>query len=726
MGYLYGFVRSNLVLVTSVVLAACWFAPVLSSHFADADSYYAHVSVIPQYDHISAVQAYARTAATYNHAAGGWFPLRALPLVVWQVDSHFRAAKYLQFLVIVATLLVFGLLATRMFRGSSNAAVIAVAGCLACWQFRTPHDPVVGTSLFTTWEALLFFLACYTYVRFVDAGRNVWLLAAVAILEAAMLAGAIAWVLAIALAVGAFWFRLRGAAWLGGAALLASMAIVGLDAPALPWAHGGVYALNVLNQLLSPIPLTYRAFGHLAIGHVPNLYHGVRYIDDRFINIPPPSRLAWLAVLLTTGASFYAVIRLRKNEQAASAVFPWAGGLALWIVPAVLLGPRVIWPHGLPVGQSFDGVYFQYFGIGLLLAAALQRWGTKSAAAPVTAAIVSLAVFVSCYGNVRANGWVLARTAAADYNRSVIERAGSAGFFDKLAEGTTLAVSPTFTAPSIAYTDVSSLKYLFFHYSHRKFNVVSASRLSAADVGRDWIVATHRSRDAGLLLTASHLGALSASSPLTDRSYGFTPFSYVVDEAAAPRSGVRLVADNLKDGWVIFAERTCGDVPLTQAFAESRPVLEYGAGFYHSGPVGYAPPAVQTDALGDVSTDPNMYPKMFMSSQGELYLHKTSCSDDFLNLQAVAVSASPAMLRIHAPGRVDKIRITPTGAHFWLRFNLHKAHSPLAIRFNTNAPPAPKFDPIIFHYEHDRPRGIRIIFEPEGLWEDRGNPNERG
>lgn len=713
----YAFVRSNILSVLAAVLIVCWFAPVLSSHFADADSYYAHVSVMPQFEHISFAQAYSRVSAAYSRDAGGWFPVRTLPLAVWLIDSHFRIAKFLQYLFIAATLLTFGLLATRLFR-SSNTAALAVTSCLACWQFRTPHDPVVGTSLLTTWGALLFFCGWYAWLRRVDSGNKFELVAALGLLCAAMLSGPIPCALVVLLAITSLACRLPGASWLIGTALITTTAIFRLGAPTAPWAHQGSYALNVFNQLLSALPLAYRALNHLAIGHVPNLYHGVRYIDDRFIFIPGPSHLAWLTILLATGLAYSAVSRLSSDNKAGGAAFAWVAGLALWIAPAILLGSAALWRQGLPPGQSFDGVYYQYFGVGLLATAAVRHLCRNTAAASRTAALVSLAVFVACYGNVRANAWVLAKTTAADYNRSVIERAGSAGFFDVFPDGTTFAVSPTFIVPSIALAGVSSLKYLFFHYSHRRFNIVSVARLSKADVGRDWIVETEPSRDNGLILSASHLAAFRGALPLTNRSHGYTPFSYVVDEAAVPRNGVRTIVHRLKDGWTIFAQRTCGAVPIAEAFAASSPTLVYGAGFYHHGPVGYAVPPIQKQALGDVSTDPNMYPKMFMSRHGELRLYKTPCQDQFLNLQAVVVSARPALLGIVTPYGVELFHVTPAGRHFWLRFDLRKDPSPIRLHFFTNAPPAPQFDPVIFHYENDKPRDIRIIFEVEGLWED--------
>ncbi len=708
----------------AAVLGAIWFLPVLASHFTDGDAFYAHASIIPQLDHVGVAQAYAVIAGTYQHAQGGWFPVGGVPLMTWMIDSYFGVAKGLQYLLILATVVLFAAVAQRLLR-SAYAAVLAVNVSIAAWQFRMPHDPVIGTSLVTPWAALLTLASLWAWLRFLDSNSKTQIAFACAFMVLAILSGPVSCAICVALCVYALIYRINGGAFLAGAAALAGSAVVLHGGLQQPWKHGGVYALNVFKQLFAALPTSYRATGHLPLGHVPSLYHnGVRYNDDRFINVPAPSRWAWIGILSATAGAYVSALRLRVVSADAGNMNAWIIGTILWIAPCLMLGPYALWPHGLPIGQSFDGVYFEYFGIGLVCAALLQQLSRQKISMPVLGPIIALAVFVSCYGDVRADAASLMKSARSDYARSVIQRAGTAGFFDQFEDGTVFAMGRGLVPTSAMSPQAQTLKYMIYHYSMRRFDIISEKRLTKEDVKNAWVIDTPLK--AALILTAKRVASVNTSGVRTDRAFGYTPFGYVPRLAQTPRHGVRTTTMPLRDGYVIYTERLCGPVALDAAFAESRPLLVYGRGFFRSGPVGYEKPAEVRDAFGDVSTDPNMYPKMFMAHEGVLTLYRTSCPKAFVNLKAVAVSARPATLLISPSGaKTEHIKLTPDGAHFWLRFDMQKQRSPMTLHFVTNAPKAPQFDPIIFHYERDIPRDIRIVFEPEGIWEDRGNPDTR-
>ena len=104
-------------------------------------------------------------------------------------------------------------------------------------------------------------------------------------------------------------------------------------------------------------------------------------------------------------------------------------GFGFWLVPALLLGPPGIWRGGVPLGQSFDGVYLQYFGIAILFAAGLLRIRSGAGRIALLApSLASLAVFVLCYGDARANAASILKAQRSASSIALIERAGASRF----------------------------------------------------------------------------------------------------------------------------------------------------------------------------------------------------------------------------------------------------------------------------------------------------------
>lgn len=707
--------QRGVVVFIAAVLAAISFSSVPGSHLADADGYLVHVSAIAGFDRVGIATVFSELAAHENAENPGWFPLAATPLAVWLMDPPVTAVKDLQYLLIVLSFALFGDVARRLL-GSPEAALVAVVLALCALQFRMPHDPVVGTSLLVPWLACLVLVSFSGWLRFRDTGAVGALGVTVLGLSIALLTGPIAWGLGALLALAALFSRGRGPMVAIGLAVIVAASIgisVVRGLPAAPWQHGGTYAANVLAQLFAALPTSFRAVGNLPMGHVPALYFaGSKYVDDRFILIPGIVRWEWVAIVASTAVAFWA---LTVGPRSVAVRLSFEGvlvGVGFLLLPALALGPSRWWPHGLPFGQAFDGVYFEYFGLALIMTWAMFRGlREQSVRTRLIPSLVAVAVFVTCYGNVRANAVVLARSARIDGPRTLVQRAGTAGFFGSIPPGSTVAVAASLAFADGIHGSVSDAKYALFHYSGRRFDVIPASsEILGSSKSSVWLLSTQRPR--GILVSLSHLVGRGAF--LTDHAYGFTPFADAVAEAMGPKHGLEITATPVAGGDIIEARRTCGSVRFDSAFIPDRPRLVWGRGFFAQGPQGYALPPLKRTLLGDVLT----YPKEFMTSRGVLSIYPTTCpgGPKPVTLNAIAVAASAANVTIYSQRSVDRVAVSAAVTPFALRYVDWR--SPIRVVFRTDAPSA-DLDPIEFRYERDVPRDVRLVVEVSDVREER-------
>ena len=671
-----------------------------------------HAFAIEGYDRVSAGLVFARIAHRLQLEHPGWFPLAPVPLSIWLLDPRVFTVKLWQLLTIVANFGLFAFICRRL-TSSTPWAIVAVVFTLCAWQFRTVHDPVIGTSLVTPWLGLFVFSSFALWTAYRAIPRVTTLALCCAALALAMATSPLAWAFAIVLVVIAFRAgEKRAAIALGSTAIPLVVATVLLSPPEPPWQHGGAFLANVAAQLFASLPTSFRATGALPIGHVPSLYHnGTHYIDDRFITIPAISFAGWLAVIACTCAAFFALRHATPGGSAKSSDAP-AIGAAFVVIPALMLGERHAWPHGLPWGFAFDSIYFAYFGFGLLAALAIRRIVQRSDARALAPSLAALLVFLLAYGNVRADNAAIERTQRADDMRGLIQRAAGTGIFRFVPEGSSIALSakPSSIVPHEGFDDA---KYMLYHYTRRRYATVDESNIPARPRRDSWIVQT--SRASGIFMTIAHVAGRKNEELVTDRAYGYTVFPDVWRNAPTSVRGIQRHVVPVRDGALIFARRTCGPVPVADALMPDFPTVVWTDGFYPSGPVGYTTdnPEPLRWGLGQSLT---LYPKVFMESHGTLTIYPSNCPPTAVNVEGVAVAARRSSLRILSSSDDKTLVVSAKPAQFWLRY-AGGGNTPIHVRFTTDAPPA-DFDPIIFRYERDRPRDIRLVIQVDRVWED--------
>ena len=683
-------------------LAALCFAPTLHSGLSDADGYLRHLSAVVGFDRVSPSAVYAETARHYGLQQPGWFPLGPLPLALWLTDPPQSIVKLLQFAMVVFTFATFAVLARTLFR-STQASVVAAVIALTVWQLRMPHDPVIGTSFVMPVLAEWVLLSFVSWLAYRATRKAIWLGISCATVAVMMLTDPLGCGFAVLLAALAALDRTLGRpryAWLA-VALFVATAIVAFDRPHASWPRNEWYGQEVLAQLIAPMPASFRAFGSLHIGGVAGFAHGPAYVDDRFINVPAVDAWSWMTIFACTFAALTALATVsgdaeRQRDRTALYV-----GLGFWLVPALLLGPPGVWKHGMPFGQSFDGVYLQYFGIAVMVTEGVLRIrGSLGRAALLAPSLVALAVFLLSYGNARANTVSILKTQRVASSIALIERAGAAGFFDVLPSGRTIAVASSDSFASGIHSSVSDAKYALYHYSKRRYHIIATDRLQRLPKVDAWALQT--SQTSGIFITLAHISDDRERTIRSDRAYGFSAFQNVWDTLAIPARGVLLRTRRLRDGFTIGARRTCGPVSIDRVYAPDVPTFLWGDGFHRRGPVGYV-------TSGAVAVT-----EMFMEARASLTLLPTKCPPRSLRFTATIETAAPATLVTRYPKRMEKLFVTSSAP---LVVRTPASRSSVQIRFLTDAPIA-DWNPIYFRYDRDRPRDLRLRFSAASVAEE--------
>jgi len=343
-------------------------------------------------------------------------------------------------------------------------------------------------------------------------------------------------------------------------------------------------------------------------------------------------------------------------------------------------------------------------GVGMFGSMIVAAIGSRTAIAKrMVPSLVGLAVLVLCYGNVRSDAAVLARSARLDHPRALLQRAAAAGVFDALPEGSIIAVPAMMPFAVGIHSSGIDARYAIFHYAKRRFDTIAADQKDWRPIRGAWLLQTDS--PTGMFVSLSHLTGGSELKADADRAIGFTTFEDIWKPALQRRRGLSESVRRLRDGYLLNVRRRCGPVPLERVYEADGPMLQWGEGFYFTGPVGYVTPK-----------SPWLYPKVFMGMRAVLNIIPSHCPPTAVNLKAVAVSGEPSTLIIRSPDHTDRIATSAVPALFWLRY-AQPSERPIRIVFQTDAPRT-DFDPVQFRYERDRPRNIRIVMQPAEVWED--------
>ena len=691
-----------------MALAALRFWQVPFSAPADADVYLAHIAAIAPFERIGETDVFHALAARF---AG--FPAGPLPLAVWLWGFSAAAVKWLQYFLLIGSFGLFAYVARKLI-GTNTGAILAVVAALCAWQFRTVHDPAIGTSLLATWPAIVVLAAYAFWFAYSETGKTPRLALCYVAIALAATSGPVAWCLTAVLAIVALRSERRSAALGACAALVAGGAFIAASSAYwLPWQHQGGFVRNVAMQFLAAVPTSFRAAGVLPVARIADLYYSTRYVDDRFLYVPTITIAGWAFAVLSAVAAYVAASFASVDAKPARRVDALIVGAGFWIVPSVALGIGSEWQSGLPFGYAFESVHFEYLGIALLAALAIVRvLCLTSPAVRLTPAILALAAFVVSYGNARGDAFALAASAHLYEPVAAVARAAKAGFLDTLPRGATIAPSPSLHLADWTPSGVADPKYALFDYTGKRFATLPYERMSPSP--SSWIL--QATRDADVPVTLVRWVGGDSGAPLVDRGFGYTSDRTVWEKAAGTYRGVERSISRLRDGRSIQARRLCGAVAADAAFAPSRPSVAWISGFVPTGPVGYntEPPVPPQSVLG---TYLSPFRKLYMGVTGVAEITPSSCPPGTIHFTFAAAASTASSLIVRVPDGIYRIAVDHDGAMASIR-TVARSHAPIRAAFWTDAPHA-DWEISIFRYERDRPIAHHLLILPTALWETR-------
>jgi len=501
--------------ITFLVLLGAFIFPLLPVGFVGDDIYRSTIPAYAALAHLSVLGALRDVFREADQTARS--PLQVLVLAFWFLRPPEIVARIAQCVLLIVNVATFALLAVRLF-GARGMGIVAAVCAFATLQIRLGNDAILGQTATSTLGCELILLALLAWQRFCEKATWARFGAAMAAFAIA-LAGDASAVSLVAVIPVLFALETRWEPrnrFLGGIAFVAAGAIVlALNAILVPGAIVLPSLAATFGQLAAAIPLAYRTVHDIVSGGVSP---GGTPPDQRFLGVPGAGVAGF--VLATGGmVAAYVALRWGAPSRRTSVVRAGAIGAALWIVPALLAGHAAS-----TLLQPLPIVYVQSYGVALLLAAGLEvifrldRLGRAPGLAPIALLFVGLTLL----GNAAEARVVAQRSAGIGAVRSAIERAGAAGLFGSIADGSRVLLDAK-SYPFLFTNDWRSSSYLLYAYSGRSYVSAPVGSFRPLPGKREtWIMRYSENAEAGLRqLALARFAAGSASAPRVDETTVF-------------------------------------------------------------------------------------------------------------------------------------------------------------------------------------------------------------
>lgn len=395
---------------------------------------------------------------------GRFFPLSTYVLFLFDaVNGNLVLYKWICLILLLLNLALFGVF-VRQLTGSRALGLTAIVLPTLFFQDATFYDPIIAfgallqVDFALTVSALLLFLL---YVR-KRRTRDLWL--SVALYVAALMTYEIIAPLVLLFPLAALVYgrrrSVKDALRMSWPFLLAvCLAVVttfsfriAFRAPLVSHGSGSSpYSFSLAplavgtalaKQVIAALPLIFAALHHAnaTVALHLNFASPVEYVS-RFPVTTLMIFAGYLALILLTLRE--ATHRLNEDARPVHlAILVWFG-LALWVLPALLISLSPRWQRELWWGVGYLPVYLEYFGVALLALAGI--YAALRAVWEPTARMTLIVLFaIVCAGigaiNFQDNRIVLEFNSrnGGDYTRQTAERAVARGILSKLPPGTPL------------------------------------------------------------------------------------------------------------------------------------------------------------------------------------------------------------------------------------------------------------------------------------------------
>jgi hypothetical protein len=461
---------NRILLICTVVATVGFIFPITRLAFIEDEALNSYINGWIDWHHSTLWAFYVTVVREWILTEGRFMPLNLGSVyALFHLTQNAYVVKCVQVALIALNVTTLAVVVKRL-SGTWTLGLLSAISVALTLQVRFSIDPIVGFAplLPVTMEFVLLALACQLQWR--TQRRGAWLVFAVLAYTAAALSYEVTY-----LYVLLFWYLAwrrntgRNAALrecaafalplvilvLANLILRRSAHLVATDSYALALAPAALLRTYVI-QTVAAIPLTYAAF-------------------DPIHFIGP-----WSAVLLTRpaaalglglcfGAIAFVLLRrytIREVDVVGrpNLIDTAAVGAMLWFFAGPMMSASPRWQHELTFGQSYLPVYFEYFGVAILIAtictAATQRF-------PRLGTIVTLA---ACIGILTAGTYQFNRPTERAYlpawteGRFALEEAARDGLFDQTSNKTTIVLDQSYMwdfEPAEPHPN-SNVRYLFY------------------------------------------------------------------------------------------------------------------------------------------------------------------------------------------------------------------------------------------------------------------------
>jgi len=273
---------------------------------------------------------------------------------------------------------------------------------ILCFQIRNYHDPLIAYNAVQQLVAIGTFGSILLFTRWLETGRGKFLVASIAAFVLAASCYETVYLLCILHVIVAWWKRsfavaLRKAApFITIGASLCALELATLWSAHVAGTEGYAMSSDVVSylralgdQLSAALPLSYPLSQADHRTWPPKLFLGL-----------PVGMGAVLLFLWFAGLSA-AIFKLMRGRVAPNSHETIPFGLALWILPALLIALSAKYQHELHFGLGYLPVLLEYFGAGIVSATVLAKaMGTLARPAALAVVVgvfpgIALATFAS-------------------------------------------------------------------------------------------------------------------------------------------------------------------------------------------------------------------------------------------------------------------------------------------------------------------------------------------
>jgi hypothetical protein len=582
---------------------------------------------------------------------------------LWVVVPDPVGSKALQLLLVVANLATAGLVVSRIAK-SQAVGILSAIGTLAAFEFRKPHDAVLGATFALPLTVELVLLALFCYVTFFETSRSRWLAFALALQLAACLFDEAA----ILLTFMFFVYEAVAYRRVSRAAIIVTLPILVVESSII--ARSGVP--SSLSWIVAPSNMGLGLFAKQVVATLPGSYRGFGnvlrdgltdgFADSRFQSVPGIEFLGMIVVLLAGIATCVILCNRplqipRRRNWALVAL-----GLCLILVGASLHQSDQ-WIGGLPWGEAYGSVYIEYFGFGMLFAmlatisCSSQAWQSLRSLGPI---VFTLFIVAEVYGNSRVNELVVTFDRNEFETLRLLRLANHGGLFQNIPGGgiVTFEGDPPISLASGLGLDV--FHSMIYSAAGNHFRVTSERD---AESERNpfglWVIRREYTGRFPGAITLAH-GFTTHRGLRFDRAFLYR--RDIGNEGSAstdPSDSLIISKRHEVDGNLVEEVRwSCGARSLAELYTTGGPTVIYGAGFYR--------PSIFkrwsfwiTNSLASSGLDTQDW--RYAGYSSEIALRGDRCRRFVLNFSAVAYSAAPGVLDVSARGYRVMTPIGTTG-----------------------------------------------------------------